>query len=383
MKLYASPVALGFVSSRKGQRVGRLMPLCLLCPMKTTPTSIVARFAIVDDIPAIWRLYLKTNFLYPAKLAAMGDGGTQAQVTMHNLLKLNSDIYRIVLATDETYAIRASVSCAQPCAALSCIMHMTGDRCAPAVLLALVEASKTALSSSASWINWTFRVDNTAVSRLLTYSASHLDGPVEIAVYDYYSTNGACLRGYGSSEVRPATESDRAAVLDALKSDAAEWSALASAGPLENENFGEPAQELQKAGLQRQRQAFALEKEGQIALLAVADHAPLFWNLSNLFSGVRFWATRSDLTPSEFSSMITTVSHWFGEQRVENWTILANPAQSALASALCEAGSVSHRQYQRVTVPRVVAPGLLRECVRLFRDPSIQPQFKEQLLQEI
>ena len=59
--------------------------------------ALITRLSKPDDADAIWNLYRRTGFLYPDKVAVMGDGGRKAHETLALLLQTDSPLYRVAV----------------------------------------------------------------------------------------------------------------------------------------------------------------------------------------------------------------------------------------------------------------------------------------------
>jgi hypothetical protein len=319
------------------------------------------RVARPDDAEAVWSLYQRTGFLYPEKLAAMGDGGRRARATFEALLALDSEEHRIVLCENAEGQLRSACTYARFSDTQTWVQHMVSDHDRGALAHALIATGNGAIHSSATWVAYSFRESNTSVRRLFTTPLARVkEGgwSVELASHDFYTIDaaraGRLAQGDPAGGTRPATEADRRHLLCRLE-DPSQKAAVQALGRFDREfGTGERAACLARVGLHRERTAFVAEGEDGPTGLVVVDLAPEGWNMSNMSTGITLWQIGDDRATA--AVLAARAARWLAERSVRSWTVLAAEGQSALRQVLAEAGVTSTRRYLRLGMPMETLP---------------------------
>ncbi|HLM61973.1 MAG TPA: hypothetical protein VK308_14300 [Pyrinomonadaceae bacterium] len=91
--------------------------------------------------------------------------------------------------------------------------------------------------------------------------------------------------------------------------------------------------------------------------LAIGEIRPPWWNMSNLSTGVRIFLSQPE--PDIARQLLSAASAWFDARQAHNWTILVSPYDAATNLAVNQCGTVSIKQYYRITVPSVISGSIL------------------------
>lgn len=319
------------------------------------------RFADAADAAAVWSLYLRTGFLYPQKLEAMGDGGRQARATLEALLAMASSDYRILLCLNEAEQLRCAFAYGCFANSQAWCQHMVSDQDRGALLQGLASTKIGLTELPVHWVAYTFRENNASVQRLFTRplaQARQAGWSIEFATYDFYSVTGDAPRRLQAldsrRQVRRATELDRLFLLGQMEDDS-EVAALQALGSWkEGAGVGALARRLARAGLPRERAAAVVEDEDGPCALAVLDWSAPWWNLSNLSTGLRLWQRGED--PAASAALLSWSARWFAERAVPHWTLLLGAKQRVARDLLEGVGLTSSRRYQRLGYPIEAAP---------------------------
>ncbi len=319
----------------------------------TVNSNLRTRLANQNDIDAIWNLYLKTNYLYPEKIAGMKDNGKQAKNNLEKLLSCDDKTFRVCLCEDAEGNLLAVCSHGLFSDANDWVMHMTCDNNLKALLDVFNVLREISRSSQADWVSWTFRPNNRSIQRLFTSVLGNVDQSlIENSVYDYFQLNTQTLNNLAklpsNPSIRKATELDRQFVINQM-SDYSDKIALESFGEFNQcLSISSVSARLNKLGFIRKRKAWAVEQEGNIGGIVIADVAPDWWNTSNLSTGIRFFLLKND--KDNISSLFSVASCWLSQFLIPNWTILLSSRDTAIKNYLADLGIVSNKQYQRLTM---------------------------------
>jgi len=322
----------------------------------TVISNLRTRLANPNDIDAIWNLYLKTNYLYPEKIAGMKDNGKQAKNNLEKLLSCDDKTFRVCLCEDAEGNLLAVCSHGLFSDSNDWVMHLTCDHNLKALLYVFKALRNISKNSLAEWVSWTFRPSNQGVQRLFTSVLKNADETeIENTIYDYYQVRGHLLSSLGKLKrdltLRKSNEFDRQFVISRL-SNFSDKIALKSYGEF-NQDFSLKivSEKLSQIGFTRVRKAWTVEKNGEIGGIVIADVAPDWWNTSNLSTGLRFFFLKND--EQILSSLFSVAAEWLNQFSIPVWTLLLSPREMFFKGYLENLGITSKKQYQRLTMNKM------------------------------